>query len=225
MGKRSWKAAAWCAEGVQPGVRKACDPLRWGRCVHHDGGAVTEFASRHFGEPHRRVLLLGGAGFDPRALTASGLLTRVAAGLVDGVFFRENVPDPDPTLRRRAEKQLAQLQNLIPAARVIDVPVFEEDGAVGLGRRVAEIVRTLDLHAFSDIVVDFSALSIGSSFPATRLLLQLLEASCGLECQSRLGGTLHQPSCHRHRKPKTDTVSPAAGSIVEPCRVRGDTTR
>jgi hypothetical protein len=217
MGKRSWKAAAWCAEGVRPGVRRAGDPLRWGRCVHHNGAAVAELATRHFGEPDRRVLLIGGAGFDPRALTAARLMTRVARGRVDGFFFRENVPNPDPALHNRAEKQLTQIQALIPEAKVVDVAVFEEDGAVGLGRRVVDAVRTLDLHTFSDVVVDFSALSIGSSFPATRLLLQLLESAANPGAKPGPGERCINLHAIVTASPKTDhRIVPQPAPIVEP---------
>jgi hypothetical protein len=57
-----------------------------------------------------------------------------------------------------------------------DVAVFEADGAVGLGRRVVELLRGIDISSYTDIVIDFSALSIGSSFPIARLLLARLEA-------------------------------------------------
>lgn len=217
MGQRSCKAAEWYAEGVQPGVRKAGDPLRWGRCVDHHGSDVGEFASRHFGESHRRVLLVGGAGFDPRALTAAQLIAQVAKGRVDGFFLRERLTYPDPDLRSRAEQQLAHLRAFIPAAKVVDVPVFETDGAVGLGRHVIDAVRSLDLCAFSDIVVDFSALSIGSSFPATRLLLQYLESAT---IQNATTGT-KAPCVNLHAivtaSPKTDDrILPQPSSAVEP---------
>ena len=198
-------------------MRKAGDPMRWGRCVDHHGTAVGEFASRHFGEPHRRVLLVGGAGFDPRALTAARLIARVATGRVDGFFLRERLPYPDPALRSRAEQQLAQLQTLIPAARVVDVPVFEEDGAVGIGRHVVDAVRSLDIRPYSDIVVDFSALSIGSSFPVTRLLLQSLESQVVMEAKA----DTRPPCVNLHAivtaSPKTDDrIVAQPGSAVEP---------
>jgi hypothetical protein len=191
--------------------------MRWGRCVDHHGGAVGEFASRHFGESHRRVFLVGGAGFDPRALTAARLLARVAAGRVDGFFLRERLPYPDPALLSRAEQQLDHLRALLPAARIVDVSVFERDGAVGIGRHVVDAVRNLDLGAYSDIVVDFSALSIGSSFPATRLLLQSLESATGVETKT---GT-RAPCVNLHAivtaSPETDDrIIPQPGPTVEP---------
>jgi hypothetical protein len=191
--------------------------MRWGRCVDHHGSAISEFFSRHFGESHRRVLLVGGAGFDPRALTATRLITRVAIGRVDGFFLRERLPYPDSTLLSRAEKQLTQLQALIPSAKVVDVPVFEEDGAVGIGRRVVEEVRSLDLRPYSDIVVDFSALSIGSSFPATRLLLQELERAAAEATEAAAKASCVNLHAIVTANPKTDDrIVPYPGPSVEP---------
>jgi hypothetical protein len=54
--------------------------------------------------------------------------------------------------------------------------VFEPDGAVSVGRNMVEAAAAIDLARFTDVVVDFSALSIGSSFPLTRLMLEGIEA-------------------------------------------------
>jgi len=156
---------------VRVGARPSGESRRWERCVCHHGAEVSGFAERHFAELHRRVLLLGGAGFDPRTLTAARFLVRVAGGRLHGVFLREERPEPDSALLTRAERQLAQLQDLVPDAEVIEIPVFEEDGAVGIGRHAVNAVNRLDLQPYTDLVVDFSALSIGSSFPITKLLL------------------------------------------------------
>lgn len=174
--RKRLSTAEWYTAGVQFGVRQAGEPFRWERCVDHSFAAVREFAVRHFSEPHRRVLLVGGAGFDPRALTAALLLMQVASGRVHGFFLRERRPNPDPALLARAEQQLGRLGSLIPGAEVVDIQVFEADGAVGVGRRAVDAVRSIDLGLYTDIVVDFSALSIGSSFPITRLLMQRLES-------------------------------------------------
>ncbi|MCU0635899.1 MAG: hypothetical protein MUE41_13575, partial [Gemmatimonadaceae bacterium] len=61
----------------------------------------------------------------------------------------------------------------IPELDEHQVNIFSpEDLAVVGGRRAAAIVRALDLSAFTDIVVDLSALSVGTSFPLVRALLE-----------------------------------------------------
>ena len=135
------------------------------------------FIRQHFGEKSRRTLLIGGAGFDPRSLVVPRMLNTATPSSVDGFFLRENRPNPSHKLSSRADLHIAQLQSLLKSCRIHDVSVFEEDGAVAIGRRVIESIRTLSLGEYTDVVVDFSALSIGTSFPLARFLLEKLEAS------------------------------------------------
>jgi hypothetical protein len=175
MTLRPSSAAAWFAAGVKPGIRQAGDVPRWARCVEHRGKAVEPFGALHFGEKHRRILLIGGAGFDPRSLVVPRLLASVAPGRVDGLFLRERRPNPNPGLLTRADGNIHRLAQLIDAARFEDVSVFESDGAVAIGRRVVDVIRGLDLSHYTDVITDFSALSIGSSFPVARFLLERLD--------------------------------------------------
>ncbi len=175
MSPRPSSAAAWHEAGVRPGIRAPGDPPRWERCVDHRGAAVRSFAEAHFGEAHRRTLLVGGAGFDPRSLTVPRLLASVCEDRIEGLFLRERRAGPDPALLARADMHANELRALIAATQVLDVEVFEPDGAVALGRRVVDAVRGRDLGSYTDVVVDFTALSVGSSFPLARLALQRIE--------------------------------------------------
>src|SRR5688572_30355887 len=113
MTPRSASAAEWCAAGMRYGTRRAGDPARWARCVDHRGTEVQPFAAAHFGESHRRVLLLCGAGFDPRSLVVARLLASVAPDRVDGFFLRERRPDPHPSLLSRATEHATRLGELV----------------------------------------------------------------------------------------------------------------
>ncbi len=168
-------AAAWCEAGVCPGVRRAGEPWRWERGVYHNGVKVSEFVHNHLSEPHRRVLLIGGAGFDPRTLTVARLLADALGKRLHGLFLREQRRNPEPALLTYAEQQLAHLRELVPGAEVHEINVFEDDDAVGIGRHAVGAAHRLDFTLYTDIVVDFSALSIGSSFPITKLVITRLE--------------------------------------------------
>lgn len=163
------------------GLRTAGQAPRWQRCITHRGPAVGEFLRRHLSDVSRRVLLVAGAGFDPRTLVVPKLLSKAGASLLSGVFLREQRPNPDPRLLSKASAQLAHLQKLVPSSEVVDLDVFEADGAVGLGRHTVNAFIGRDLREFTDILVDVSALSIGCSFPLVRMLLQQLEALQGSE--------------------------------------------
>ncbi|MEX1183990.1 MAG: hypothetical protein WEF86_12225 [Gemmatimonadota bacterium] len=175
---------------------------------------MEPFVAEYFGEPHRRVLLIGGAGFDPRSLTVAKLLLPVLGNRLDALFIRERRPSPSPSLRERAEAHLAELQRLIPSTRVVDVKVFESDGAVVLGRRLVEEVRYVDMSRYTDVIVDFSALSVGSSFPVTRLLLTRIEAED--ETGDTISQRLNLHAMVTARPTTDDRIVPAPSSIVGP---------
>ena len=207
MSPRPSSAAAWCEAGIRPGVRMPGDSPRWERCVDHRGPDVRPFAEAHFGEAHRRVLLIGGAGFDPRSLTVPRLLASVCGGRLEGVFLRERRAGPDPALLARADRHAAELVAIIGTTELVDIQVFESDGAVALGRRVVEAVRGLALAQFTDVVVDFTALSVGSSFPLARLILQRIEGE-------QLPINLH--AMVTASPPTDDRIVPAPSSFVGP---------
>src|SRR5712691_1740041 len=154
---------------------------RWVRCVDHRGPKVRAFVEEYFADPARTVLLVAGAGFDPRSTAVAQLLHPVLASRLTGLLIREERPDPEPGLVTRAEAQLGVLLGLMPKARVQTVSVFDTDGTsaaarhVVAGRHVVGLVKEVHLDGVTDIIVDFSALSIGTSFPLTRALLEQLD--------------------------------------------------
>lgn len=145
---------------------------RWARCVHQRGAEVDHFISDFLAESHRRVLLIGGAGFDPRS---TALATKIAGKVgkrATGLFLREERPNPSAELVSRGDANAATLQSLLPDCHVDGLEIFATDGAVVGGRRVATLIDRIDLKAFSDIVIDFSALSKGISFPIVKHVLE-----------------------------------------------------
>lgn len=161
---------------IRPGHRSPGQAPKWERCISLQGGAVADFAREHFGEPDRRVLLIAGGGFDPRAVLVGEILSKVLSERLEAIFLREQRPNPDERLLETAEGQIETLGELVPQSEVVELAVFEADGAVALGRHAVQALANRDLSQYSDVVVDLSALSIGCSFPVVRLLLDRLEA-------------------------------------------------
>lgn len=170
-------ASAWHAAGVAAGLRRAGDHHRWERCVNHRSDEIRPFTEAHFGEEHRRILLVAGAGFDSRATTAARLLAEVLGSRLEAILLKERRFAAGASLGERAEGQLRSLRELLPSSELLEVEVFEADGAVALGRRVVVAMQGRDLTAFTDVVVDFSALSIGASFPLTKWIFGNLESA------------------------------------------------
>lgn len=154
------------------------NPARWGKCIANYGEEVTSFTNCYFGQEHRSCLYIGGAGFDPRCLLFAQLLSERLSGRLDAVLLREKRPEPPQELVSRADQNVKALQKLIPGVRVIDIDVLAEgDSAVIGGRRATTAIAGISLDSYTDIVLDFSAVSIGISFPVAKLLLEAANAT------------------------------------------------
>lgn len=121
------------------------------------------------------MLLIAGAGFDPRSARTARRVGTAAAGRIDALFLREERPRPENRLVRWANANEQAMRQAIPNARVEQCNVFAHDNAVIGGREAMSIMRTLDLSVYTDVVADISALSVGISFPIVRYLLSQAE--------------------------------------------------
>jgi hypothetical protein len=153
---------------------------RWDGAIQHRGAEVDNFIKHYFAKDSRKVLLIAGAGFDPRSSKIIERLHSVLGTGLHAVLVREERPEPDLELRTRAQENHDHLLALAPGARTVHINVFATDGAAVLGRSVVERLRELDLSTFTDVIVDATALSIGASFPTSAYVLAVAVARRGL---------------------------------------------
>ena len=130
------------------------------------------FIDDFLAESHRRVLVIGGAGFDPRSTSLASKIAARLGNRSNGLFIREERPNPSSELIARGDRSATELADLMIDSMVESVEIFASDGAVVGGRRVAALVDRMSLESYSDIIVDFSALSKGLSFPIVKHLLE-----------------------------------------------------
>jgi len=123
------------------------------------------------------VLLFAGAGFDPRTLILPRALRAILGARLDALFIREHREEPARALLERAETNVLDLLKIIPSASVEFVSIFAPDGSPIAGRNALTALSTMNLAKYSDIVIDFSALSIGVSFPVVRHIRELIQAT------------------------------------------------
>ena len=133
------------------------DGIRWDRCIWHRGRHVEPFWTEYLAQSHRRVLLVGGAGFDPRATAVCDQVARLAPSRARGFFIREDRPSPDVELLTRAEANQEHLLSQLPGSAVEHIPIFATDGAVIGGRAAVTSVDRVILDGITDVFVDFSA--------------------------------------------------------------------
>jgi hypothetical protein len=157
--------------------------LRWDPCIFHRGKDAECFVGKYFATEGRRVLFVGGAGFDPRSRTVAERLA-TARPDVRGLLIQENRPNPGPDLLGRAAANRESLLGAFTDPQLAEVDVFGADGAVVGGRNIIGVLRGVDLKQFDDIVVDLSALSVGTSFPMIRYFVEHIE-------QTGAPGNLH----------------------------------
>lgn len=144
------------------------EPGRYDECVLNRDQSALDFIAEYFSA--KRVLMIAGAGFDPRACLAARVLFEAGAQL-DLILIKEERPSPSDELSSAAQVNLDAFHKFAPRLTVIDIRIFDDDGALIGGRRAAINIQDLSIDGFDDIVVDISALSIGTSFPMIRLLL------------------------------------------------------
>ena len=148
---------------------------RWDPCISHSGPEVETFIGEYFSTASKNAILVAGAGFDPRSCVIATRLSAAGTKL-RGIFFQEIRPNPSVELVRRAAENLELLVKLVPDSVVVPVEIFETDGAVVGGRNVVKELSRQSLEGVTDIIVDISALSVGTSFPAIRYLVELIDS-------------------------------------------------
>lgn len=147
---------------------------RWDPCVYHRGEHTQEFFREYLSASNRNVVLIAGAGFDPRSTRFAKLIAETAKGKIRAVLLREERPNPIPALVALAEANRDRMIALIPESQVHSVNIFAQDNAVVGGRLAASLIDRMPINDVTDIFVDASALSIGIAFPIIRHVLTTL---------------------------------------------------
>ena len=151
---------------------------RWDPCVAHRGPEVDRFIAEYFVLPDRRIVLIAGAGFDPRS-TAVATLLATSGAAVRALFIQENRPNPAQDLLDRSSRNSSALLAAIADREFMPVEIFGADGAVTGGRNVITILGRQDFDGVTDVVIDISALSVGTSFPIIRYFVERVERRRG----------------------------------------------
>ena len=95
---------------------------------------------------------------------------------LNAFLIREERERPPASLQAAADTNEAELKKLVPSAKVVQIQIFAEDGAVVGGARIGEALRKFTWpEDITDVVLDMGALSIGIGFPAALHLLTRCE--------------------------------------------------
>lgn len=94
---------------------------RWDPAVAHRGAAVEGFIEAYFGRADRKVLLVAGAGFDPRAQAVALRLVKAGQADIAALLIREIRPEPPRGESDRADANLAALRELWDATKLFQL--------------------------------------------------------------------------------------------------------
>ena len=145
---------------------------RWDLAITHRADDCVEFVKEYFDQDERKILLIAGAGFDPRATLLAETLGALTKPSIHAALVKEvRRGSSDNELHDLANKNMARFAAALPDHEVLTIDIFSADSSVTGGRAAALAVSQLDLSGVTDIVVDVSALSIGVSFPIIRWVL------------------------------------------------------
>ena len=147
---------------------------RWDPCIAHRGDQVDRFLINYFAQPDRSVLLVAGAGFDPRSCAVATRLSNAAVS-VRALLVREERPSPQQDQSDRAVANTDSLLATLTDRQVVPVKIFGSDGAVVGGRNIVNVLSQQDLEGVTDVIVDISALSAGMSFPIVRYFVERID--------------------------------------------------
>jgi len=144
---------------------------RWDPCVAHRGKEVDSFLSGYFTQPGRLAFLVAGAGFDPRSRAVATRLAAAGAP-VRALWVQENRPNPHQGQVERATTNTRELLTAFAERELVPVEIFGSDGAVVGGRNIINVLNRQSFDSVTDVVVDISALSVGTSFPIIRYFVE-----------------------------------------------------
>ena len=126
-----------------------------------------EFTRQHFCAP-RKTLLVFGSGFDPRAGEIPRTLSQCGTS-VEAWLLREDRPAPQEVNVQSADEATDRLKACFGKAEVVRFDVFESDGALAVPASLVAHAPMSNLDEYDDIILDFSALSLGVSYPLAKL--------------------------------------------------------
>lgn len=153
------------------------DDITWNFCIEHYNDSAIQFYSQYFENNQRKCILIGGAGFDPRNNIIVKKLALIMGERLHAILIREERPDPDPELSKRASANVMEAQSLDCSVEIFDVKIFAEDNAVVGGINISNLMKKIELSEYTDIVVDLSALSVGVSFPIVSYIYEIAKNS------------------------------------------------
>ena len=191
------------------------DEVRWNSHFMTFGPDFKPFWQEICKRGQRSLLVVCGAGFDPRALSVVEAITSTGVRVDECrlVEFSSGSGLVAPEDLERAENHRNKLRQMFPgkALKPVHISMRSREGRSIGGIRISEAFRDRQSYVgFSDVVVDITALPAELYFPLIATLLQVWHFSDGTPLAL---GNLHIAVCHN---PVVDSlILPEGGDKAE----------
>jgi hypothetical protein len=153
-------------------------PMRWRDYLLFRGGDFSSFWQAHLAERSRSLLFVHGRGFDPRTCMALRIIADLAGSALTETMaldFDEGEGTLSQNLRDRVGSNWTELQAIIAGkgqSTIHKIAFRTPDGRRVGARNAANVFKDeARLTAFSDIVIDISAMPRTVYFPLVARLL------------------------------------------------------
>ena len=135
--------------------------MRWDPYIFSQGSEFDRFWSDHLKDGDRRLLMLIGKGFDPRALAAVRQIILAGVKIDVWLLAFDNGFEDSPMRRNLTESNMQSLYNLTGVASITELPITiggtTQGNATSVNTR--RVIREAGaMNAFTDVIVDISAM-------------------------------------------------------------------
>lgn len=158
-------------------------PMRWRDYLLERGDGLDQFWTKHLASRERSVLLVVGRGFDPRMGLGLGHLLRAGGDGPRDVLaleMQEGETPPCPLRSELTETNWTALTQAVEGKGTVTtkaLPFWSAEGRRVGAQNAANLFDSSDqLRAYSDVVIDISALPRGIYYPLVARLLYWLDA-------------------------------------------------
>ena len=146
--------------------------MRWRNYVLTRGAEFEQFWKEHADDAGRKLLFIGGRGFDPRATLAVESIARCAprCGLdILAIELDEGEANPPQKQKESADANWVKLQEVAQhrgGIRSAVIKFHSEDGHRVSARNAANLISDEEVVApYTDVIIDVSAMPRGIYFP------------------------------------------------------------
>lgn len=160
--------------------------LRWDSYILNAGPKFSAFWSDYLQEEKRNLLLIIGVGFDPRSIEATTLISSVAStGKKDVIalrYFGNAEESENDYTTTEVKVNVDKLNSLKLDGKINDVSIKGVILRSGDDKHIASLNATKlfskidELSAYSDVVLDISAMPRGIFIPLLNKLLSLIDS-------------------------------------------------